>query len=151
MTMSGGDEKIVSFAQRYDVNHDINEMKNFVEADKPNESRFCPHTSILVDEFNRSIRCRLCGQAMDSFDYLLSLAKKETKLDWELRRLRSEIKKSRENLQNLQREEVNTRARVKTAQFRLNDVNLALHEAGETLIKIKGYHGSRKSVNGKGG
>ncbi len=93
---------------------------------RPDSARYCPHTNILVSEYERSISCRLCGASLDTFDYVLSLAKRETRLDWDLRRLRSEIKRRAEGLDNLKREEINTRARIKTAQFKLHDISLAL-------------------------
>ncbi|MDP8624901.1 MULTISPECIES: hypothetical protein [Serratia] len=81
--------------------------------------------------------CRQCGAVIDAFDHLLSLAKGETKLDWELRVLRGEIKQHREGLEKLKREEVNCKGRIKTAQFRLADVNRALVEAGDKLVAQK--------------
>jgi len=130
---------VVEFRQHHDPNADINEMKNFVEDTQPPEAKYCPHDNILVSEFERSIKCRLCGAQLDPFGYLLSLAKKETRLDFQLRTLRSEIDRRRLEVENLKREETNTRARIKNAKFRLIDVNNAINEAGETIIKIKGF------------
>jgi len=134
------DDNVIDIWIHKDPNADINEMKNFVEADKPESARRCPHSNVLVSEFERSISCRVCHAALDPFDYLLSLAKKETRLDWELRALRGEIKIRRDNLANLKREEVNTRGRIRNAQFKLNDIQLAIDEASDTLIKKKGHH-----------
>jgi len=140
--MSSNDNVIDIWVHR-DPNADINEMKNFVEAEKPEAARRCPHANVLVSEFDRAISCRVCQATLDPFDYLLSLAKKETRLDWELRALRGEIKTRRDNLAHLKREEVNTRGRIRNAQFKLNDIHQALDDAGETLIKTKGHHAKR--------
>ncbi|WP_205298837.1 MULTISPECIES: hypothetical protein [Pantoea] len=142
--MTSDSDNVISLWDRSDPNADINEMKNFVEEERRETARYCPHTNILVSEYERSISCRLCGAALDTFDYVLSIAKRETRLDWDLRHLRSEIKRRTESLENLKREEVNTRARIKTAQFKLHDVSLALEEAGEKLLKVKN-HGKRGS------
>lgn len=134
------DDNVIDIWINKNPNADINEMKNFVEAEKPAESRYCPHTNILVSEFDRAISCRLCRAKLDPFDYLLSLAKKETRLDWELRGLRAQIQTHRENLERLKKEEVNTRGRIRNAQFKLNDIHLALEDSGVTLLKKKGHH-----------
>jgi len=133
------ENKVITFNGRFDPNADINEMKNFVEGEPPKEARYCPHSNVLVSEYDRSVTCRLCGAKLDPFGYLLSLAKKETRLDWDLRSLRTEIKSHREGLENLKREETNTRARIKTAKFRLNDINIELNQAGDKLLKEKGH------------
>ena len=74
-------------SQRFDENADIKEMRNFVEEDE-RLSRRCFHGAVSVSEHERKVTCRQCGAVIDAFDHLLSLAKGETKLDWELRVLR---------------------------------------------------------------
>lgn len=128
--------KVLAFTKRFDENADIKDMRNFVEVDE-HLSRRCHHDAVEVSEHERKVTCRKCGAVVDAFDYLLSLAKGETKLDWELRLLRGEIKQHREGLEKLKREEVNCRARIKTSQFRLNDINLALVAAGDKLVAKK--------------
>lgn len=129
--------KVLAFTKRFDENADIKEMRNFVEEDE-RLSRCCTHQAVSVSEHERKVTCRQCGAVLDAFDYLLALAKGETKLDWELRVLRGEIKQHREGLEKLKREEVNCKGRIKTAQFRYNDVNTALLEAGDKLVELKG-------------
>lgn len=131
-------ENVLTFTKRFDTNADIKDMRNFVEDELNRDAKYCHHDNILVSEYERSIKCRKCGAALDTFDYILSIARKETRLDWELRSLRTEITDHRKGLENLKREETNCRARIKTAQFRLNDVNMALIAAGERLVKAKG-------------
>ncbi|WP_129544396.1 hypothetical protein [Serratia sp. 1D1416] len=128
--------KVLAFTKRFDENADIKEMRNFVEEDE-RLSRRCAHGAVSVSEHERKVTCRQCGAVIDSFDYLLALAKGETKLDWELRVLRGEIKQHREGLEKLKREEVNCKGRIKTAQFRLADVNRELVEAGDKLVSKK--------------
>jgi len=140
---SDNENNVVSIWERSDPNADINEMKNFVEAEPPPEARDCTHPSILVNEYHRSITCRHCHATLEPFEYLLRLAKKETRIDWDLRALRAEIKRRREGLDNLKREETNTRARIKTASFRLNDINVAINAASDSLLELKGCHGKR--------
>ncbi|WP_312836660.1 hypothetical protein [Pantoea sp.] len=130
-------DNVLAFTKRFDSNADIREMRNVTEAPKP-AFQHCFHNKVETDEHRRVINCRLCGKVIDPFDWVLSIANKETKLDWELTGLRGEIKQHREGLEKLRREETNCRARIKTSQFRLNDVNMALLEAGDRLVKVKG-------------
>lgn len=118
-------DNVLAFTKRFDSNADIREMRNFVE-EKSTGIRHCFHEKVLVSEHERKVTCRVCGAALEAFDHLLALAKGETKVEWELKRLRMEITAHREGLEKLKREEVNTRARIRSAQFKLNDLNMAI-------------------------
>jgi len=103
-------DNVLAFTKRFDSNSDIREMRNLVEVDRPEGvARHCDHVNVLVDE--------------DSFDWILARAKGETRVEWELKSLRAEITNHREGLEKLKREEVNCRGRVRTQQFKLNDLN----------------------------
>lgn len=135
---------VLAFTARYDSNSDIREKRNLVEVEKPaNTSSRCTHMKILVDKHFRQLTCRTCGAVVDAFDWVYAVTTGETKVDFELRSLRREITDHREGLEKLKREEVNCRARIKTAQFRLNDVNMALIAAGEQLIAAKGFRNEK--------
>lgn len=117
-------DNVLAFTKRFDSNSDIREMRNLVEADRPEGvARHCDHVNVLVDEYTRALTCRRCGAAVDSFDWILARAKGETRVEWELKSLRAEITNHREGLEKLKREEVNCRGRVRTQQFKLNDLN----------------------------
>lgn len=132
-------DNVLAFTKRFEQNADIREMRNLVEAPPPAHKPYrCHHASVLVDDHLRQLTCRRCGAVVDAFDWIDDRAKGESKIEWELRSLRREITEHREGLEKLKREEVNCRARIKTAQFRLNDVNLALVAAGDQLVKVKG-------------
>ncbi|MFT4271839.1 MAG: hypothetical protein QM578_12575 [Pantoea sp.] len=132
-------ENVLTFTGRFDTNADIRDRLNLVEADKPEGvPLYCNHGNVLVDEHSRGLTCRRCGAVVDPFDWILTRTKFESQVDWQLKELRQEIKDHREGLEKLKREETNCRARIKTAQFRLNDVNMALLAAGEKLVKVKG-------------
>ncbi|MCC3720548.1 hypothetical protein LLP99_18910 [Rouxiella badensis] len=124
-------DNVLAFTKRFDANSDIKEMRNFVEDDKPKQH--CSHTNVRVSEFERKVTCRNCGAALEAFDYLLSIAKGETKIDWELRLLRGEIKDHREGLEKLKREEVNCKARIKNASFKLHDLRTETDKADKEL------------------
>jgi len=131
-------DNVLAFTARFDSNADIREKRNLVEADQPENVPYrCTHMGILVDKHYRQLTCRRCGAVVDAFDWIYAVTARETKVDLELRSLRREITDHREGLEKLKREEVNCRARIKTAQFRLNDVNMALMAAGEQLLAAK--------------
>lgn len=125
-------DNVLRFTKRFDDNADIKEMRNFVEAPKP-EGRTCQHERVIVSEHERSVKCRLCGAVLEPFDHLLALAKQETKVEWELRSLRMEIKSHREGLEKLKREEVNSKGRLRNAQNRLSEINGQIHTANQEL------------------
>ncbi|OCA55157.1 hypothetical protein [Photorhabdus namnaonensis] len=76
---------------------------------------FCFHSGIYVNEAERQIRCKKCNQVLDPFDYLLSIAKKETKLISDIKWLREEEKQRRQNIEKLIQIERNIKARIKRA------------------------------------
>ncbi|WP_315707562.1 hypothetical protein [Brenneria uluponensis] len=123
---------VLQFTKHFDSNADIKEMRNFVEAPKP-ERRTCRHEQVMVSEHERQVMCRLCGAILEPFDHMLALAKQETKVEWELRSLRLEIKSHREGLEKLKREEANCKGRVRNAQNRLSEINGQIHSANQEL------------------
>ncbi|WP_224552895.1 hypothetical protein [Pectobacterium versatile] len=125
-------DNVLQFTKRFDDNADIKEMRNFVEAPKP-EGRTCHHERVVVSEHERSVKCRLCSAVLEPFDHLLALAKQETKVEWELRSLRMEIKSHREGLGTLKREEANCKGRMRNAQNRLSDINGQIRAANQEL------------------
>ncbi|WP_369788339.1 hypothetical protein [Rouxiella sp. WC2420] len=123
-------DNVLAFTKRFDANSDIKEKLNFVKTDKsPHAPYRCSHTSILVDDHLRQLTCRSCGAVVEAFDWINARAEGEQKIEWELKSLRKEIKEHRDGLENLKREEVNCRARIRTAQFKLNELNMGIYKA----------------------
>lgn len=123
-------DNVLAFTKRFDENADIKEMRNFVEEEKPKNLPYhCTHMKLLVDDHHRMLTCRRCGAVVDAFDWINAVTKGETKIDWELRGLRREITDHRQGLEKLKKEEVNTRARIRNAQFKLNDIQMELSAA----------------------
>lgn len=142
-------DNVLLFTKRFDENADITEMRNFVEEDTK-QSRHCFHQSVGVSEYERKVTCRHCGATLEAFDYLLSVAKRETKLDWELRGMRREITDHRQGLEKLKREEVNCKARIKNASFKLNDLRIETEKVEkelkfltDRLEQVRGLRGAK--------
>lgn len=76
---------------------------------------FCFHTAIWVNEAERQIRCRRCNHVLDAFDYLLSVAKQETRLADTVSHLRREEKQRRQNIEKLIQIEKNAKSRIRRA------------------------------------
>ncbi|CAM3487195.1 MULTISPECIES: hypothetical protein [Yersinia] len=130
-------DNVLAFTKRFNENADIKEMLNFVKAEPAqSQDRRCKHGKILVDEHLRTLTCRRCGAVVDAFDWINLVCNGEAKVDWELKGLRGEIKQHREGLEKLKREEVNCRARIKNAAFKLNDINLQISKA-ESVLRYK--------------
>lgn len=77
--------------------------------------RFCPHDIVWVNEQDRQVRCRRCEFVLDPFDYMLSVAKKETQLADTVKYLRQEEKLRRQNIEKLIQIERNAKARIRKA------------------------------------
>ncbi|KAB8312273.1 hypothetical protein EH228_08830 [Erwinia endophytica] len=144
-------ENVLKFTGRFDSSSDIREMRNFV-AVPPAKSRDprCTHAHLLVDDYLRQLTCRRCGAVVDAFDWINSVCKGETTVDFELRQLRQEITDHRLGLERLKREEVNCRGRIRTAQFKLNDIKMATECATKELTfltdrleQVKNLRGTR--------
>ncbi|WP_247194267.1 ead/Ea22-like family protein [Escherichia coli] len=80
---------------------------------EPSERPYCHHASVRVDEKERQIRCKICGAVVESFDWMLSVAKRETRLADDVRLLRQEEQERRKNIEKLIQIERNAKARIR--------------------------------------
>lgn len=143
-------ENVLAFTKRFEQNADIREMRNLVEAPPPAHKPYrCHHANVLVDEHLRQLTCRRCGAVVDAFDWINDRAKGESKVEWELKSLRREITEHRQGLEKLKREEVNCKARIKTAQFKLNDINTETYKTGQELKFLTDRIDQVKKLRGK--
>ena len=99
---------VVSFPAKED---DPRDFTNFLyeKADRP----FCNHSMVSVNEKDREIRCRTCGALVEPFDWMLSVAKKETQLADNVKSLRLEEKQRRQNIEKLIQIEKNAKSRIR--------------------------------------
>lgn len=120
-------ENVLAFTKRFDSNADIKEKLNLVKADKPEHAPYrCDHVNVLVDDHLRQLTCRRCGAVVDAFDWINARAEGEQKIEWELKSLRREVVEHREGLENLKREELNTRNRIKNAEAKLSKISMEI-------------------------
>lgn len=102
---------IVAFPSKEDEPRDLTNFL-YEQADRP----FCHHPLVRVNEKDREVRCRACGAAVDPFEWMLSVAKKETQLADNVKALRAEEEERRKNIDKLIQIERNAKARVRRAQ-----------------------------------
>ncbi|EGX06793.1 TPA: hypothetical protein ACHKMM_000749 [Escherichia coli] len=79
------------------------------------EKPYCHHASVRVDEKERQVRCKICGAVVEPFDWMLSVAKRETRLADDVKQLRQEERERRKNIEKLIQIERNVKARIRRA------------------------------------
>lgn len=82
---------------------------------EPSEKPYCHHASVRVDEKERHVRCKICGAVVEPFDWMLSVAKRETRLADNVKQLRQEERERRKNIEKLIQIERNVKARIRRA------------------------------------
>ncbi|KAE9819465.1 hypothetical protein GP647_14945 [Escherichia coli] len=82
---------------------------------EPSERPYCHHASVRVDEKERQVRCKICGAVVEPFDWMLSVAKRETRLADDVKQLRQEERGRRKNIEKLIQIERNVKARIRRA------------------------------------
>ncbi|PHM72317.1 hypothetical protein [Xenorhabdus sp. KJ12.1] len=91
----------------------------------PEQSR-CKHPAITINEQYRIVKCNQCGCNIDAFDYLLECAREAEHTVREIKKLFKQRDDLRASCDNLQREEKNTKVRLRGAktqlQFLENDI-----------------------------
>lgn len=112
---------VLAFTKPFEKNADIREHLNLIIKPDPDLIR-CKCRSVWVDQRTRTLECRRCGRVIEPFDWIMTRTEFERKEYWELVELRDEIARRRESLEKLKKAEINTRGRVRTAQFKLNDL-----------------------------
>ncbi|HGE7088516.1 TPA: hypothetical protein ACGB3K_005258 [Klebsiella aerogenes] len=76
----------------------------------------CKHRAVEVDEQHRLIKCLQCGCAVDPFQYVLQSAIDGEAVVTEIAKLHLRRDELREAVANLEREEKNAKARLRSAR-----------------------------------
>ncbi|MBJ8931656.1 hypothetical protein [Citrobacter freundii] len=76
----------------------------------------CKHQAVEVEELERIIRCLQCGSAVDPFEYILRCAADSEAVVTEIKQLYQRRDELREAVGNLEREEKNAKARLRSAK-----------------------------------
>lgn len=74
---------------------------------------YCRHDSVLVNEKERTLRCRRCDTLVEAFSYILHLCDTESRYVENVKYLRREEKQRRQNIEKLIQIERNAKARIR--------------------------------------
>ncbi|MFI7813004.1 hypothetical protein [Citrobacter werkmanii] len=130
-------ENVLAFTKPLDKHADIREARNMIRKPGGEVDRRCLHRSVWVNEKYRNCECRRCGAIIEAFDWLLERTKEGDIVEWDLKSVRGEIERRRENLEKLKQAELNTKGRIKTAQFKLNDLETAIWKIEQKMNEGK--------------
>lgn len=110
-------------------------LNTTVTDSKDYTQRRCKHRAIKISERERLITCLQCGCAVDPFEYVLRCAMDGEAVVSEISQLHSRRDGLREAVANLEREEKNAKARLRSARtsilFAENDLKNAEQESGK--------------------
>ncbi|EBB1398607.1 hypothetical protein NEJ09_002473 [Salmonella enterica] len=76
----------------------------------------CKHGAVIVEEAERVLRCTQCGIVLDPFEHILSVAYAGEAVVTEITKLYQRRDELRESVANLEREEKNVKARLRSAR-----------------------------------
>lgn len=102
-----GDGKVIAFPR---LLPDEEERANLLQ--QAGEQPRCRHRRVSLHVTDREVRCRDCGEVVEAFDHLNTMAGNWTYWETELRRMRGEAEERRRNLEEIKREESNARSRL---------------------------------------
>lgn len=74
---------------------------------------YCHHDAVLVDEKERTLRCRRCDALVEPFNYILHLCERENRYLQNVKHLRREETQRRQNIEKLIQIERNAKARIR--------------------------------------
>lgn len=75
----------------------------------------CLHSAVLVNERDRTLRCRKCETLIEPFDFLMTLCDQESRYMESVKYLRREEKQRRQNIEKLIQIEKNAKSRIRRA------------------------------------
>lgn len=87
-----------------------------VTNEKQYSQKRCLHKAVEVSEAERVLRCTQCGSALDPFEYILQCATEGRTVITEIVSLYKRREDLRESVASLEREEKNTKARLRSAR-----------------------------------
>lgn len=93
---------------------DVFELKNY-EIKNKIDHRHCLHNNLEVDEQYRLVTCKNCNKIVDPYDVILKKAIEEEQMIRNIERLRKTEKELIVKIDDLKKEEVNVKNRIKRA------------------------------------
>lgn len=92
------------------------ELSLVVSKEKTYQQKRCLHPRTEICEVDRTFQCITCGAYIDPFEYVLMCARDARHTVNEIEELRHRREELRESVANLEREEKNAKARLRSAR-----------------------------------
>ncbi|WP_395303417.1 hypothetical protein [Enterobacter sp. ECC-019] len=78
--------------------------------------KYCKHNQTQISEANRTLICLQCGSMLDPFEVILDRARNGENIVFEIKSLYAKRDELRESVANLEREEKNAKARLRSVK-----------------------------------
>ncbi|EPJ5863758.1 hypothetical protein JRA82_004617 [Raoultella ornithinolytica] len=92
-------------------------LLNVVITDKKSTGqKYCKHNQTQISEANRTLICRQCGSMLDPFEVILDRARNGENIVSEIKSLYAKRDELRQAVANIEREEKNAKARLRSAR-----------------------------------
>ncbi len=101
--------KVVAFPSKN------NDLQDGPVIQREGQKVMCLHTTVWVNEKDRTLRCRKCETLIEPFDFLMTLCDQESRYMENVKYLRREEKQRRQNIEKLIQIEKNAKSRIRRA------------------------------------
>lgn len=92
-----------------------NDLQDGLVIQREGKKLMCLHSTVLVNEKDRTLRCRKCETLIEPFDFLMTLCDQESRYMESVKYLRREEKQRRQNIEKLIQIEKNAKSRIRRA------------------------------------
>ena len=92
-----------------------NDLQDGLVIQREGKKVMCLHSTVLVNEKDRTLRCRKCETLIEPFDFLMTLCDQESRYMESVKYLRREEKQRRQNIEKLIQIEKNAKSRIRRA------------------------------------
>lgn len=92
-----------------------NDLQDGLVIQREGKKVMCLHSTVWVNEKDRTLRCRKCETLIEPFDFLMTLCDQESRYMESVKYLRREEKQRRKNIEKLIQIEKNAKSRIRRA------------------------------------
>ncbi|EIX9405970.1 TPA: hypothetical protein MFH96_000271 [Klebsiella pneumoniae] len=92
-----------------------NDLQDGLVIQREGKKVMCLHSTVWVNEKDRTLRCRKCETLIEPFDFLMALCDQESRYMESVKYLRREEKQRRQNIEKLIQIEKNAKSRIRRA------------------------------------
>ncbi|HDY7235594.1 Uncharacterised protein [Klebsiella pneumoniae] len=92
-----------------------NDLQDGLVIQREGKKVMCLHSTVWVNEKDRTLRCRKCETLIEPFDFLMTLCDQKSRYLESVKYLRREEKQRRQNIEKLIQIEKNAKSRIRRA------------------------------------